>query len=145
MKRSGMPRPTSCDLSPDTNVFKDNESNEDTEPPHGTNILLAAAWPYSNLQLVQLIQIVHMIKSNVEKAKANFDFCPKSVLLISLRIDSGSLFSTLINFVPAIKSPSRLSRLSKTNSNSKGKIGAVKFLNIHLSWSGGTPVFMSTT
>ena len=31
---------TSCDLSRDTNVFKDNESNEDTEPGHCTSILL---------------------------------------------------------------------------------------------------------
>ena len=42
MEQRGMLRPTSCDLSPDTNVFKDNESNEDTEPRHCTNLLLAA-------------------------------------------------------------------------------------------------------
>ena len=40
MKRSGMPRPTSCDLSHDTKRFKDNNVYEDTEPPPGTNILL---------------------------------------------------------------------------------------------------------
>ena len=41
MKRSGMPRPTSCDLSHDTKLSKDNNVYEDTEPPPGTNILLA--------------------------------------------------------------------------------------------------------
>ena len=40
MEQRGMLRPTSCDLSPGTNVFKDNESNEDTEPRHCTNLLL---------------------------------------------------------------------------------------------------------
>ena len=40
MKRSGMPRPTSCKVSPDTKLFKDNNVYEDTEPPPGTNILL---------------------------------------------------------------------------------------------------------
>ena len=41
MKRSGMPSPTSCDLSPDTNVYKDNNVNEDTEPRHAICTLLA--------------------------------------------------------------------------------------------------------
>ena len=41
MKRSGMPRPTICKVSPDTKLFKDSNVYEDTEPPPGTNILLA--------------------------------------------------------------------------------------------------------
>src|SRR5690606_7127827 len=41
MQRSGMPRPTSCLLSTDTKRFKDNKSNEETEPPPDTNLLLA--------------------------------------------------------------------------------------------------------
>ena len=34
MERSEMLRPTSCDLSPDTNLSKDNNVYEDTEPRH---------------------------------------------------------------------------------------------------------------
>ena len=45
MERSEMLRPTSCDLSHVTNVNKENESNEDTEPRHCRNILLVAVWP----------------------------------------------------------------------------------------------------
>jgi len=40
MKRSGMPRPTSCALSHVINLNKETESNEDTEPGHCTSILL---------------------------------------------------------------------------------------------------------
>ena len=43
MKRSGMPRPTSCALSHVTNVNKETNGNEDTEPRHCRKLLLAAA------------------------------------------------------------------------------------------------------
>lgn len=44
MKRSGMPRPTSCALSHVINLNKETESNEDTEPRHCANLLLAAGF-----------------------------------------------------------------------------------------------------
>ena len=36
---------TSCALSQVTNVNKETESNEDTEPGHCTSTLLVAVWP----------------------------------------------------------------------------------------------------
>ena len=56
MKRSGMLRPTSCSLSPDTKLDKDNESNKDTEPPPGISILLAAARFTVNVRQVRCVQ-----------------------------------------------------------------------------------------
>ena len=36
---------------PRHNVNKENESNEDTEPGYCTSTVLAAAWPFTNLNL----------------------------------------------------------------------------------------------
>ena len=44
-----MPSPTSCDLSPDTNLFKDNDVYEDTEPRHAICTLLCTVPRWENL------------------------------------------------------------------------------------------------
>ena len=45
MKRSGMPRPTSCDLSHVINLNKETESNEDTEPGHCRKHIVVCSCP----------------------------------------------------------------------------------------------------
>jgi hypothetical protein len=59
MKRSGMPRPTSCALSHVINVNKETETYEDTEPPPDTNILLVAVWP--SLLLIWRLSILSLV------------------------------------------------------------------------------------